>query len=61
MQAQVPATFPYRIDEKFVKTISDASPSVTRAVSILGEILAVRAGRSGGRLVERSGPIHTAV
>jgi xanthine dehydrogenase accessory factor len=28
------------------------------AVSILAEILAVRAGRSGGRLVERSGPIH---
>jgi xanthine dehydrogenase accessory factor len=28
------------------------------AVSILGEILAVRAGRAGGRLVERSGPIH---
>ena len=28
------------------------------AVSILGEILAVRAGRSGGRLAERSGPIH---
>ena len=28
------------------------------AVSILGEIVAVRAGRSGGRLVERSGPIH---
>jgi xanthine dehydrogenase accessory factor len=30
------------------------------AVSILGEILAVRAGRSGGRLAERSGPIHSA-
>jgi len=29
------------------------------AVSILGEILAVRAGRTGGRLVERSGPIHS--
>jgi xanthine dehydrogenase accessory factor len=28
------------------------------AVSILGEVLAVRAGRTGGRLVERSGPIH---
>jgi xanthine dehydrogenase accessory factor len=28
------------------------------AVSILGEILAVRTGRSGGRLAERSGPIH---
>ena len=28
------------------------------AVSILAEILAVRAGRDGGRLVERSGPIH---
>lgn len=28
------------------------------AVSILAEILAVRAGRAGGRLVERSGPIH---
>ena len=29
------------------------------AVSILGEILAVRAGRSGGRLRERSGRIHS--
>jgi xanthine dehydrogenase accessory factor len=29
------------------------------AVSILGEILAVRAGRSGGRLAERRGPIHS--
>ena len=28
------------------------------AVSILAEVLAVRAGRSGGRLAERSGPIH---
>jgi xanthine dehydrogenase accessory factor len=34
------------------------SPAET-AVSILAEVLAVRAGRSGGRLVERSGPIHT--
>jgi xanthine dehydrogenase accessory factor len=33
------------------------SPAET-AVSILAEVLAVRAGRSGGRLVERSGPIH---
>jgi xanthine dehydrogenase accessory factor len=28
------------------------------ALAILAEVLAVRAGRSGGRLVERSGPIH---
>jgi xanthine dehydrogenase accessory factor len=28
------------------------------AVSILAEVLAVRAGRAGGRLVGRSGPIH---
>ena len=28
------------------------------AVSILAEVLAVRAGRAGGRLAERSGPIH---
>jgi xanthine dehydrogenase accessory factor len=28
------------------------------AVSILAEVLAVRAGREGGRLVERRGPIH---
>jgi xanthine dehydrogenase accessory factor len=28
------------------------------AVSILAEVLAVRAGREGGRLAERSGPIH---
>jgi xanthine dehydrogenase accessory factor len=28
------------------------------AVSILGEVLAVRAGRDGGRLVARIGPIH---
>ena len=33
------------------------SPAET-AVSILAEVLAVRAGRSGGRLAERSGPIH---
>ena len=30
------------------------------AISILAEVLAVRVGRSGGRLVERSGPIHSA-
>jgi len=30
------------------------------AVSILAEVLAVREGRAGGRLVERSGPIHSA-
>ena len=30
------------------------------AVSILAEVVAVRAGRSGGRLVERSGSIHSA-
>jgi xanthine dehydrogenase accessory factor len=29
------------------------------AVSILAEVLAVRAGRSGGRLAEISGPIHS--
>jgi xanthine dehydrogenase accessory factor len=29
------------------------------AVSILAEVLAVRAGRSGGRLAESSGPIHS--
>jgi xanthine dehydrogenase accessory factor len=34
------------------------SPAET-AVSILAEVLAVRAGRTGGRLVERSGPIHS--
>src|SRR5205823_444537 len=28
------------------------------AVSILAEVLAVRAGHSGGRLRDRSGPIH---
>ncbi|HYX77158.1 MAG TPA: XdhC family protein, partial [Gaiellaceae bacterium] len=28
------------------------------AVSILAEVLAVRAGRSGGRLHDKSGPIH---
>ena len=33
------------------------SPAET-ALSIFAEVLAVRAGRSGGRLVERSGPIH---
>jgi xanthine dehydrogenase accessory factor len=30
------------------------------ALSILAEVLAVRGGRPGGRLVERSGPIHSA-
>jgi xanthine dehydrogenase accessory factor len=34
-----------------------ATPAET-AVSILAEILAVRAGRDGGRLRDRSGPIH---
>ncbi len=34
------------------------SPAET-AVSILAEMLAIRAGRSGGRLRERSGPIHS--
>jgi len=29
------------------------------AVAVLGEILALRAGRDGGRLVESSGPIHS--
>ena len=28
------------------------------AIAVLGEILALRAGRSGGRLAEASGPIH---
>ena len=28
------------------------------AVAVLGEILALRAGRAGGRLAEASGPIH---
>jgi xanthine dehydrogenase accessory factor len=31
------------------------------AVSILAEVLAVRAGREGGRLVARGGPIHATV
>jgi xanthine dehydrogenase accessory factor len=35
------------------------SPAET-AVSILAEALAVRAGRAGGRLGQRSGPIHSA-
>ena len=35
------------------------SPAET-AVSILAEALAVRAGRAGGRLAQRSGPIHSA-
>jgi xanthine dehydrogenase accessory factor len=35
-----------------------ASTPAETAVSILAEVLAVREGRSGGRLVERSGPIH---
>ncbi|HSB38122.1 MAG TPA: XdhC family protein [Gaiellaceae bacterium] len=30
------------------------------AISILAEVLAVREGRSGGRLAERTGPIHSA-
>lgn len=33
------------------------TPSET-AIAVLGEILALRAGRSGGRLTEASGPIH---
>jgi xanthine dehydrogenase accessory factor len=30
------------------------------AVAIAGEIIALRTGHSGGRLSERSGPIHAA-
>lgn len=36
-QAKVPATFPYVIDETFVKTSADATSTLTKALSILGE------------------------
>jgi xanthine dehydrogenase accessory factor len=36
------------------------TPSET-AIAVLGEILALRAGRGGGRLAQASGPIHSRV
>jgi xanthine dehydrogenase accessory factor len=38
-----------------------ANTPAETAVSILAEVLAVRAGRTGGRLVERTGSIHASV
>lgn len=37
VQAKLPATFPYKIDEYFVKSASDASSSATKAMSVLTE------------------------
>ena len=38
--------------------IGARTPAET-AIAVLGEILALRAGRRGGRLAEASGPIHS--
>ena len=55
------------IDEEALEQLSGpagldlgAHTPAETAVSILAEVLAVREGRSGGRLVEHAGPIHSA-
>jgi LPXTG-motif cell wall-anchored protein len=51
-QAKLPATFPYKIDQILSKTSSDASSSLTKAVSSLGEGFATLQSRTATTMGE---------
>jgi len=56
-EAGVPEADLARISSPCGLDVGARTPSET-AVAVLGEILALRSGRAGGRLAEGSGPIH---